>query len=500
MEEQLIRPGKPMDDATFAKYLAQSDFPVNINIRGKKVLDYDLQLVLQNSGNRGHGYVPNLFFGNFFRNHPDFKSIAIVDGVPFQQRTMLAFFDPKSDHVKNHAINLEVKPKDDSYTVSTSRGDRKRIVEDLLNLSKATSAPIEVPKVYNATTVVKIELKEIPGKQFYAVNVLSASKPRVYTAEDNGRGSLHETKFLLNVVAKKTKMDTEILSRIDKIKDRRQIFMVAVTPLMAEDMMTRNIQNRQLKHETVFGYSKEMEEGTWRWTNECTLGFHKNGTLIDGQHRLMAIIKSGTTQEMVVFPCLEDEAKAVLNTGRTRTTGDTLSLIGMKDPNQTAANIGFIKNMLLHHWPATKNKQEKAVTNAEFMQFATVEENRHGLEEASTLAEKVLYKNGKKLMTKTIWTGMYFILAKRSKAKAEEFLTRLATGQKIGKGDETSPIYLLWVTLNNWGRNPTLQPGGAAGTVQRVRYIITAWNHWRQGEIIEKLVVASSGPLPKIAK
>lgn len=509
MEETKIRPalGRPMDDATFSQYLQQSDFPVKINIKGRIVLDYDLQIIIQNRGSRMGGFTYTLNFGNYFKNHPKVKSFAIQPGMPFKQKTLLAFFDPKSDHIRDHAVELDVVVNGDKFKVVTPAGDKKRIVQDIVQNSLQTDKPIELPKIYNSVIIIKCSLKELPGKEFLLLNIDSISKPRVSGHNDEDLPHKNKASFLLNVVAKKEKMDTDILTRIDKDKGKRNLIPINVTPLMAEDIMTRNVKNRQLKYETVFQYDAEMREDEWEYTNESTVGTDINGHLIDGQHRLMAIIKSGTAQDLVIFTGLREKARAKMNIGRLRTGGDTMSMMGIGDPNQSAANVSLIVNMITYNWPKPNKKGRGGVTNADIAEFMSNEDNAERIKHAYTMTEKVFHKNAPKLMSKTIWTAMFYLLTLKKKAAAEEFFTRLSTFEKVGTGDETSPIYYLRKMLDNWGRNAKLQPAGFWGTVQRMRYIITAWNHYVAGETIDKLIVdamfdgdGKPVPLPKINK
>jgi len=500
MEEQIIRPGKPMDDATFIKYLQQSDFPLKINVKGRQVLDYDLQIVIQNVGAaRGH-FIKNIFFGNYFKTHPNIKSIAITSGIPQKQRSMLAFFDPKSDHIKTHAIELAVNVEGDKFKVNASRGDKKRITEEIITISKEIDKKIELPSILKSSIIVKMSFKEIPGREYLAVSIDSITKPKVLS-EDEVEMTSHEKYFLTNVVAKKDKPDTDILKRIDREAKTRGTIREFITPLMAEDMMIRNTLNRQLKVETVFGYSIDMEKSAWEWTNESTVGYDINGLLKDGQHRLLAIIKSGTTQETMIFCGLKENTHGVLNTGRGRSAGDTMSLLNVPDPNQFAKNLMVIKNMLTHGVPTSKNKKTgKVATNADIVEFMSREEDADRLRLATSLTNRIFFKHGKKLLRKDLWAGMFFLMHQKSKAAAEEFFTRLAMKEKVGKGDETSSIFLLYNILDNWGKNPTLQPSGAPGSANRVRYIITAWNHWRKGDVIDKLIINPNEPMPRIAK
>jgi hypothetical protein len=68
--------------------------------------------------------------------------------------------------------------------------------------------------------------------------------------------------------------------------------LVCVTPEMAKEWLTRNIDNRELQPGTVDGYARDMAAKNWQVTHQ-PIAFDDLGHLKDGQHRLWAIVKTG---------------------------------------------------------------------------------------------------------------------------------------------------------------------------------------------------------------
>ena len=75
--------------------------------------------------------------------------------------------------------------------------------------------------------------------------------------------------------------------------------IINVTPDIAKDFLTHNTGNRPINHRYVQMYVKQMQEGLWKLTTDA-IGFAKNGRLINGQHRLTAIVESGITAPFIV--------------------------------------------------------------------------------------------------------------------------------------------------------------------------------------------------------
>lgn len=114
-----------------------------------------------------------------------------------------------------------------------------------------------------------------------------------------------------------------------------------IGPERAADYMKRNTKNRPLNKRYGMQLSDVMSEGDW-WMNGETIIFASDGTLLNGQHRLWAIIHSGVEVDVMVVRGIDEEAFKTLDGGRKRTLGDTLSLQGEKSGNQLAAAVSAL--------------------------------------------------------------------------------------------------------------------------------------------------------------
>lgn len=112
--------------------------------------------------------------------------------------------------------------------------------------------------------------------------------------------------------------------------------LVMVTPSLAEEMLRRNINNRTIKKGAVNAYAEDMMHK--RWNGLSIIAFNEEtGELMDGQHRLMAIVKSGTSQIMVVA---EVKSEDVFDIGAVRSVRDIMVLSGGE--NLTNTLIGAV--------------------------------------------------------------------------------------------------------------------------------------------------------------
>lgn len=86
-----------------------------------------------------------------------------------------------------------------------------------------------------------------------------------------------------------------------------------ITPQIAEEYLRHNQRNRKPKKRTIAAYAATMRGGNWLLTGE-TIQFDWCGTLINGQHRLMAVIEAGIpVQFSVARDCAPDTARVIDN-------------------------------------------------------------------------------------------------------------------------------------------------------------------------------------------
>jgi hypothetical protein len=74
---------------------------------------------------------------------------------------------------------------------------------------------------------------------------------------------------------------------------------IEITPAQASLWLQNNPSNRPLRESTVLAYAADMKDGNWVPTHQG-ICIDENGILIDGQHRLAAIVRSGCTVGMLV--------------------------------------------------------------------------------------------------------------------------------------------------------------------------------------------------------
>lgn len=114
---------------------------------------------------------------------------------------------------------------------------------------------------------------------------------------------------------------------------------VLITPAVAEEYLRKNNSNRKLSITSVNFYAQQMGNGLWKEETSETIKIAKDGSLLDGQHRLSALIKYGQAITFLIAEDLDPEVFTVLDTGKKRNAGDALTILGTEYAGIKAAGI-----------------------------------------------------------------------------------------------------------------------------------------------------------------
>lgn len=235
-----------------------------------------------------------------------------------------------------------------------------------------------------------------------------------------------------------------------------------VDPSKAERWLEANCHNRNLRESVVNSYARDMAAGNWRYTGD-PIRFSVSGVLLDGQHRLRAIIKSGVALPMLVVRNLPDEAQAVMDNGAKRTPADALHLDGHHNPVVLAAVAKMALSPTLSH-------TSRSITSSEIRnKIDTDPRMREACEE---LAPQFPIEGA----TKTVVAYCLWRLTGIDEHAALRFFWDLSTLAELPPG---SPILALHKRLIAHARTTTEMQ---TRRTESVAYIFTAWNAWRRGQ------------------
>ena len=82
-----------------------------------------------------------------------------------------------------------------------------------------------------------------------------------------------------------------------------------VTPMVAEMLLQKNTNNyRKLSQPTVLKYANKMRQGEWD-SAACMIQVDTNDVLLNGQHRLHAVVQSGETIQSIIVTGVDPDSR-----------------------------------------------------------------------------------------------------------------------------------------------------------------------------------------------
>jgi hypothetical protein len=257
-----------------------------------------------------------------------------------------------------------------------------------------------------------------------------------------------------------------------------------IDPIKASDYLETMDLNRPVIESRVKLYARQMSAGEWLPSPQPII-FNTEGQLIDGQHRLWAVIESGASIEVAVARNYDTSIREVLDTGKSRTATDLLALAGYPNPKLHAAAITRIH---AYETTGTFNNPHGALllTPHEVLLRAQTDP---AIIDAATQGNHTYFKFRPRGWTPAIVATLYYLFARINTDDCEAFFERLTSGLFTQAND---PIYQLRERLLaneskqiHYSRN---QIGALA---------IKAWNLYRTGDTVNRLVWNGGGANPE---
>lgn len=257
--------------------------------------------------------------------------------------------------------------------------------------------------------------------------------------------------------------------------------MMKLTPAMAAELLTHNHRNIPMKNSQVQRLVQDILGGRWRFNGE-TIIISIDGRLLDGQHRLAALVLAGETVPSVTITVLvcwgaPDDVSPTIDQGHIRKHGDQLALEGISDGNAMSAMAGYSLLWERDGRISTNGGYKPTKGQKDEYLHAHLDPMRHSLSLCQTKASA-------KLATRSVLATCHYMFSRASNDReATRFLQRAVQGDGLEAGD---PILLLRAKLigTRYEANKT------------VEYITIAWNAYRRGKRPARL--DATGMLPKV--
>lgn len=237
----------------------------------------------------------------------------------------------------------------------------------------------------------------------------------------------------------------------------------------------------------VRNLANDMRRGKWELNGE-SIKISKDGTLVDGQHRLEACIESNTSFTTIVAYGVEASTQTTIDLGVKRKLTDQLIMRGYKD----SAPIASLANAIICY---ENGGIEDAIISSR--NNVSISDALGRIERDQRIQEIVLKYYASRKFRSLKSSGILFLLiyitGQRDKEDSDYFFDKLVSGEGLYEGD---PILTLRNCLIGMSTNKFKWSGSMSATSRR-RYVtaicIKAWNKFISGEKCYRLYFSAGG-------
>lgn len=241
-----------------------------------------------------------------------------------------------------------------------------------------------------------------------------------------------------------------------------------ITVEIAKALLLNNKLNRPVNKINLTSLTNEMLRNNFHLTGEA-IKISINDDLLDGQHRLLAIIASGKPQELFVIRGLKPDSFKYMDAGKNRNAADILGIQKIKNPADYAAMAQFIIYFNRKNFAGTAGKQTGhagRLTNSDINEF--VVSNLKSMEDSHPYG----YKKKTVFLSPKWMASLHYCLKQIDEKQAEEFCWKLSIGENLSA---KSPIFVLRdLLLDNVRAKRKMAP------VEKLALIFKAWNLFRE--------------------
>lgn len=242
-----------------------------------------------------------------------------------------------------------------------------------------------------------------------------------------------------------------------------------VTPDLAKQWLGSNPKNRRISAVQVQRLAAAIKKGEWQVNGE-TIKLTDSGDLLDGQHRLLAIVEAKRPVWSYVVRGVDPDTSQTIDLGRRRNVGDLLQMAGEPRYSILGAALGQ-----LHIYKMSGIFGSGGNKGTPSTLLALLEKNpgiRDWIDPTMGFARGLRFNPG-------MAVAMWYVFGDLDRDLALDFADKLTTGHDLTAG---SPILTLREQLiADLSSSPRMLPG------RRAEITIRSWNALRKGLDLKQL-------------
>ena len=276
------------------------------------------------------------------------------------------------------------------------------------------------------------------------------------------------------------------MTKLNRALSKATITTTVVTPEMATQLLEHNQINRPLNDRHVRRIANQIAEGKWKFNGD-TIKISPDKDVVDGQHRLWAIIEAKVPVETVIVHGIEKEAFSTIDTIRkSRSGSNVLALQGCARWRQVTATAlsWFLRwhRGVIEEYRAPQNRVENADVEMAWKENPGI---LRAVEKVSPL---------RNICNTGLLAFVYYVTANRNQELAERLVHTLTNPAGIALSD---PLFKLRVHLCSAQRSEKTR-----NAIVEIALFFKALNAAHRNEKISQLSWRHQGknpePFPKL--
>jgi hypothetical protein len=251
-----------------------------------------------------------------------------------------------------------------------------------------------------------------------------------------------------------------------------------LTPEIAQALLDRNPDNRNIRQEKVAQIASDIRAGRFMLNGE-SLVVSDEGLTNDGQHRCVGVVITGISIETVFVFGVSRESRVTLDSGAARTAADYVGMEGIPYAKGSAT----LSKLLL----AYERNGGRAFTGAaKISRLEILEKIRETPAITSSAAfAAVEHKHVKSWAPSSVISVCHFLLTDKDPVQGDFYMRQITRGLNLASDD---PAYAVRARLLNIDVKGDKE--------KKTQVILRGWNAFRKGEkrSIIKLMPGSDFP------
>jgi hypothetical protein len=257
--------------------------------------------------------------------------------------------------------------------------------------------------------------------------------------------------------------------------------VVTITPDLAAYYLTKNKKNRLYNANHVAFLADEIRKGNWKLNGDTIV--INNERLIDGQHRLMAVIMAKQAITTLLVSGVSSDVFDTIDIGKKRTSADVLFIEGEKYGTVTASALSLIEQIKTSQIDSARLFSTSASRVRDLLKkYPLVKRS------ANLFSGKTKYRL-KRVMSPSVVVALHYLFSEIDLKLADEFMSTVISGENMQKGD---PEFALRSRLEFNAFSKAKLP-----KKHIVALVVKAWNYKRQNKNVRHLNWRTEGDRPE---